>query len=138
MKKFASIAAAILIAVTALPLSVYSAAPKIVSVEIEDLSVMEYTHGYSDENGNTISNLRIFDCCKNLIRTLPALQRDMHKPNDTANEPHELTHAPDAIRYFIAGRPAPFRPETPPPQYNFKSEKPKPKFHGYGDKIKPL
>ena len=54
MKKFASIAAAILIAVTALPLSVYSAAPKIVSVEIEDLSVMEYTHGYSDENGNFI------------------------------------------------------------------------------------
>ena len=54
MKKFASIAVAILIAVTALPLSVYSAAPKIVSVEIEDLSVMEYTHGYSDEDGNFI------------------------------------------------------------------------------------
>ena len=54
MKKFASIAVAILIAVTALPLSVYSAAPKIVSVEIEDLSVMEYTHGHSDEDGNFI------------------------------------------------------------------------------------
>lgn len=102
------------------------------------LALKEWLKPYSDENGNTISNLRIFDCCKNLIRTLPALQRDMHKPNDTANEPHELTHAPDAIRYFIAGRPAPFRPEAPPPQYNFKSEKPKPKFHGYGDKIKPL
>ena len=52
--------------------------------------------------------LRIFDCCTNLIRTLPALRRDSRDPNDCAVTPHELTHAPDAIRYFVAGRPAPY------------------------------
>ena len=36
----------------------------------------------------------------NLIRTLPAVQHDEKNPNDVANEPHELTHAPDALRYF--------------------------------------
>ena len=41
------------------------------------------------------------------IRCMPLLQFDEHKPNDVAREPHELTHAPDAIRYFVAGRPAP-------------------------------
>ena len=46
-----------------------------------------------------------------LIRTLPQLQCDPHRPNDTAAEPHELTHAPDALRYFVAGRP--FAPPVP-------------------------
>ena len=31
---------------------------------------------------------------------MPALQHDEKNPNDVANEPHELTHAPDALRYF--------------------------------------
>lgn len=44
--------------------------------------------------------LRIFENCRNLIRTLPALQFDDRDPDDVANEPHELTHAPDALRGF--------------------------------------
>ena len=44
--------------------------------------------------------LKIFSTCEELIRTLPALQRDKIRPTDTANEPHELTHAPDALRAF--------------------------------------
>lgn len=44
--------------------------------------------------------LRIFENCRNLIRTLPALQYDEKDPEDVANEPHELTHAPDALRGF--------------------------------------
>ena len=44
--------------------------------------------------------LRIFENCRNLIRTLPALQFDDRDPEDVANEPHELTHAPDALRGF--------------------------------------
>ena len=40
-----------------------------------------------------------------LIRCLPMIQYDEHKANDVAKEPHELTHAPDAIRYFCSGRP---------------------------------
>ena len=51
--------------------------------------------------------LRIFENCRNLIRTLPALQYDDKDPEDVANEPHELTHAPDALRgfciYWVAG-----------------------------------
>jgi len=51
--------------------------------------------------------LRIFSNCRNLIRCLPLLQHDALRPNDCATEPHEITHAPDALRYLLAGRPAP-------------------------------
>ena len=61
----------------------------------------------ADETGALVPNLRVFSNCVNLIRTLPALQIDARDPNDAATEPHELTHAPDAIRYFVAGRPFP-------------------------------
>lgn len=59
------------------------------------------------ETGERLPRLRIFQNCVNLIRTLPALQTDENNPNDVATKPHELTHAPDAIRYFVAGRPVP-------------------------------
>ena len=63
-----------------------------------------------EENGRQTAALRVFRCCVNLIRTLPQLQFDTRRPNDAAAEPHELTHAPDALRYFAAGRPtAPVR-----------------------------
>lgn len=51
------------------------------------------------------AGLRFFRSCRNVIRCLPMVQYDDHKPNDVAKEPHELTHAPDAIRYFCSGRP---------------------------------
>lgn len=55
-------------------------------------------------NGEVIMapRLQIFNNCKNLIRTLPVIQRDDSNPNDCSKEPHELTHAPDAIRYFAS------------------------------------
>lgn len=59
----------------------------------------------ADEQGIESSKLRIMENCKNLIRTLPSLQCDEKHPNDISREPHELTHAPDALRYFVAGRP---------------------------------
>lgn len=55
-----------------------------------------------NEFGEDAPRLRIFDCCKNLIRTLPMLRYDDKKPDDVATEPHELTHAPDALRGFCA------------------------------------
>lgn len=55
----------------------------------------------------TTSRLKMFKNCKNLIRTLPQLQSDEKNPNDVANEPHELSHGPDAIRYFCSTRPVP-------------------------------
>lgn len=51
------------------------------------------------------AGLRFFRSCRNVIRCLPMIQYDEHKANDVAKEPHELTHAPDAIRYFCSGRP---------------------------------
>ncbi len=51
-----------------------------------------------DSNGT--SRLRIFNTCTQLIKHLPMLQRDPRKPTDTQNEPHEITHSPDALRYF--------------------------------------
>ncbi|MEG2361825.1 MAG: phage terminase large subunit, partial [Christensenella sp.] len=65
----------------------------------------EWLKPFVDEQGKQSARLRIFENCVNLIRTLPALRYDEKNPNDCAREPHELTHAPDAIRYFVAGRP---------------------------------
>lgn len=51
------------------------------------------------------ARLKIFNNCRNLIRALPLLQRDERDPNDVATEPHELTHAPDALRGWCITRP---------------------------------
>ncbi len=69
--------------------------------------LQEWLRPLPDEGGELVAALRIFEGCSNLIRTLPALQRDSTNPNDVATNPHELTHAPDALRYFVAGRPRP-------------------------------
>ena len=49
-------------------------------------------------------HLRIFSTCRNLIRCLPQLTHDPLIHGDAATEPHELTHLPDALRYFLRGR----------------------------------
>jgi len=43
----------------------------------------------------------------NLWRCMLSIQKDKHNPNDAADSPHELTHAPSAIRYFCAARTVP-------------------------------
>lgn len=42
--------------------------------------------------------------CKNLIRTLPLLRFDEYEHEDAADTPHELTHAPEALRYALMSR----------------------------------
>lgn len=54
-----------------------------------------------------VPGLQVFATCPNLIRTLPALQFDERNPEDAAGEPHELTHAPDALRAFCVSWTAP-------------------------------
>ncbi len=100
------------------------------------LNLREWLKVYPDETGKSCADLRIFDNCINLIRTLPALQYDPDNPDDCMRDPHELTHAPDAIRYFVSGRPQKTKPVQKPPVYNFKIERPKPDPGGFGDKIK--
>ena len=47
------------------------------------------------------NRIKFFSTCNNLIEFLPALQRDKIKPTDCMTEPHEITHLPDALRYFV-------------------------------------
>ena len=62
-----------------------------------------------------VPRLRILNgAAPNLYRCLIRIQRDEHKPNDCANDPHELTHMPDSLRAFCAGRPAPVRIKPAP------------------------
>ena len=49
---------------------------------------------------NGCAKLKIFSFCTELIRCLPALVIDKLRPTDCSSEPHELTHAPDALRGF--------------------------------------
>ncbi|MBQ7327173.1 MAG: terminase family protein [Clostridia bacterium] len=51
-----------------------------------------------DANGEP--RLKIFSTCRTLIKCLPALIRDPKQPTDCAIEPHDITHYPDALRYF--------------------------------------
>ena len=47
--------------------------------------------------------LYLFDNCAHTIRTLPALQHDMHRPEDVDTTGED--HAPDALRYVCMSRP---------------------------------
>ena len=57
--------------------------------------------------------LRIFANCCELKDCIPKLQHDKNKVEDVATEPHNITHAPDALRYLLDGRPS--ATELPPP-----------------------
>ncbi|MBQ7090251.1 MAG: phage terminase large subunit [Clostridia bacterium] len=59
----------------------------------------------SDRDGTLRPRLKVFSTCRNLIRCLPMLEWDPASPGDCRTEPHELTHAPDALRYFAMGHP---------------------------------
>ena len=61
----------------------------------------EWLKPREDADGILRPRLKIFENCKNLIRTLPALCFDTKNPNDVSKSPHELTHAPDALRGFV-------------------------------------
>ncbi len=100
------------------------------------MEIKELLQPYSDEQGAQSAQLKIFGNCRHLIRTLPAILVDEHNPNDCANEPHELTHAPDALRYFFAGRPSGKRMPKAAPRYDFNFQKPKPDPGGRGSDIK--
>lgn len=87
------------------------------------LNMKEWLKVYKDEQGIETARLKIFRNCTNLIKCIPRLAMDEKKPNDVATEPHEITHAPDAIRYFIASQPAPFILPGETPIFNFDFER---------------
>lgn len=61
--------------------------------------------------------LTIFSCCRELIHCLPLLQHSEKNPSDVATEPHSITHAPDALRYMLDGRPMATAKPKPPRQF---------------------
>ena len=63
-----------------------------------------------DANGEP--RLHIFRNCTRLINDLPQLQHDEKHPTDCANEPHEITHVPDALRYFAISWTQPADPKA--------------------------
>ena len=81
-------------------------------------AVKEWLRPICDETGKTTARLKIFSPCRYLIRSLPHLQHAPGNYNDVAGVPHHLTHAPDALRYFLADRGcrSPQDTETPYPQ----------------------
>lgn len=79
----------------------------------------EYLH----ENDDTPC-LRICSCCSLLIRSLPALLCDANRAEDAADEPHEITHAPEALRYAVMSRHRAYSLENIPDR-NFRFPKTK-------------
>lgn len=77
------------------------------------LDVKEWIRPVEETNEQTgekklTSRLRVLrGAAPNLCRCMKAIQKDEKKPNDAANDPHELTHLPDSLRAFCAGRPRP-------------------------------
>jgi phage terminase large subunit len=72
-------------------------------------NLKEWLKPYSDEQEIITASMVMTNNCENLIRCLSQIQKDEKDANDVATQPHELTHAPDSIRYFVAGRPSPTR-----------------------------
>lgn len=86
------------------------------------MATKEWLKPFKDEQGITVAPLRIFPTCVNLIRCLPALQHHPRKPNDIATEPHEITHAPDAIRGFCVYRSRGPRKRPPLDEENYREQ----------------
>lgn len=78
-------------------------------------AMKEFLNPYRDETGQLTAKLTISDRCVNLIRCLPALQYDENRPGDAATKPHDITHAPDALRGFCVYRSHGNREEEPLP-----------------------
>lgn len=68
------------------------------------MALREWLKPYEGSGEKAASKLQIFESCQNLIRTIPMLQYDAKIVNDAAKEPHEPTHATDALRYWAASR----------------------------------
>lgn len=68
--------------------------------------------GENAQNSNGSSSVQktkprlvIFDDCHELINSMEALLFDPGCPEDASGEPHEVTHAPEALRYAVMSRP---------------------------------
>ena len=51
-----------------------------------------------------LPKLRFFRSCVRFYADLDAIQADAENPSDCAKEPHGVTHAVDAVRYYCVSR----------------------------------
>ena len=69
-------------------------------------ALREWLSPFEDEQKIKRGRISFFDgCCHNLVRSLPLLTHSTSNPEDCSNIPHEITHAPDSLRYGIMSRP---------------------------------
>lgn len=107
-------------------------------------AVKELLKVRKDSKGEETAQLKIFTNCLNLIRCLPQLQHDDKNVEDVAKNPHELTHAPDALRAFCVYRYSSASYSTDAPEqvmfYEFKdtsAEKESAEAsYGYGERLR--
>ena len=50
------------------------------------------------------SDLYISDKCPELIRCMTNLTYDKNRPEDCSDQPHDITHVPEALRYAVMSR----------------------------------
>lgn len=64
------------------------------------MALKEWLKVTTAPDGSEDARMKISRGCENLIRCLPSLLSDKKRIGDCATEPHEITHLPDALRYF--------------------------------------
>lgn len=67
-------------------------------------NMREYLKIYTDVEGYETAKLKIFSTCTNLINNIPALLHDDKNVEDASSKPHDVTHAPEALRYGLMSR----------------------------------
>ena len=75
------------------------------------LAIKDLLKPYEVDNGEYEAKLHIFSNCTQLIEYIPSLLRDKRHPTDCMTEPHDITHLPDALRYFTIQFISPSKPD---------------------------
>jgi phage terminase large subunit len=70
-----------------------------------------------------------------LWKHLTTIQKDEKNINDVAKNPHEVTHYPDALRYFCVSRMVSSVEPEEVKHYNFNFERPKEEDSYFGGEV---
>ena len=84
------------------------------------------------KNANGDVKLHIFDTCTETIKCLTSITHDKLNPSDCATQPHNITHLPDALRYFAVQHYRAQAPKKPVKAEFFSFEKWMDVFHRAG------
>lgn len=105
------------------------------------LAVKEHLKVETLPDGKKTAKLKIFKNCPNLIYCLPNLIYDKDQSGDVSDEPHNITHAPDALRGYCVMYSEATKPivvQFPKSPFKFTPASSGPSPIGYGDKIIPV